>query len=149
MGRALLSELTLERGMRPGGDDIYSVVSAGAAGAREPPGGHFQLGQRVCREREGMGGERLEARISRAWSGVMGAWRWMEYRAGVLGQAGGMVKDLATEGPMGPVGSGEPVKGVALGSGRVKLACAEAPSGSLWRARDQRCRCCNSPAQIR
>ena len=71
------------------------------------------------------------------------------------GQAGGMVKDLATEGPAGPAGSGEPSTGVARGRGGVKFAFEGAPSSFLWTAswgagaQTPVCGCCNSLSQIR
>ena len=36
-----------------------------------------------------MGGKTLERRIGTGWLEVMGLWRWMEHKVGVLGQAGG------------------------------------------------------------
>lgn len=51
----------------------------------------------------------------------------------MLGQAGGVAKNLDVEGPVGLGGRGEPGKGVALG-GRGRFVWKDAPSGSRWKA---------------
>lgn len=82
----------------------------------------------------------MERRIGTASLEVMGLWRWMEHKVGVLGQAGGVAKDRDAEGPAGRGGRGEPGRGVALG-GRGRFPWEDAPSGSpwkaSWRARDE------------